>query len=168
VSAARRSGGAARRTAGAMALGKRKLRQTWLWVDTSHLRAHAAHPFYRQLNEILDRAKFDRYVQRICGKYYAPTLGGPSGAPGVYFRCFLVGYFEGIDFGRGIAYHLTCKCCTGPKKCKECTCHSPGCSEMGSCCCTRQDGGRLRQILRDEGIEAALADISRVLSRPAK
>jgi hypothetical protein len=40
-------------------------------------------------------AKFDRYVERICRKYYAPTLGRPSIAPGVYFRCFLVGYFEG-------------------------------------------------------------------------
>jgi transposase len=31
-------------------------------------------------------------------------MGRPSIAPGVYFRCFLVGYFEGIDSERGIAY----------------------------------------------------------------
>lgn len=40
------------------------------------------------------------------------------------------------------AFYLSCKCYTGQKKCKECTCHSPGCSEMGSCCCTRQDGSQ--------------------------
>ncbi len=39
-------------------------------------------------------------------------------------------------------FYLSCKCYTGQKKCKECTCHSPGCSEMGSCCCTRQDGSQ--------------------------
>jgi transposase len=90
-----------------MPLGKRKPKQTSLWVGTSHLRAHAAHPFYRRLHEILDRAKFDRYVERICRKYYAPTLGRPSIAPGVYFRCFLAGYFEGIDSERGIAYRVS-------------------------------------------------------------
>ena len=90
-----------------MALGKRKPKQASLWVETSHLRAHTSHPFYRRLNEILDRAKFDTYVERICRKYYAPAMGRPSIAPGVYFRCFLVGYFEGIDSERGIAYRVS-------------------------------------------------------------
>ena len=89
-----------------MALGKRKPKQASLWVDTSHLRAHGSHPFYRRVNEILERANFDAYVERICRKYYAPTMGRPSIAPGVYFRCFLVGYFEGIDSERGIAYRV--------------------------------------------------------------
>jgi transposase len=92
---------------GRLALGKRKPKQASLWVETSHLRAHTAHPFYRRLNEILDRAKFDLYVERICRKYYAPTMGRPSLAPGVYFCCFLVGYFEGIDSERGIAYRVS-------------------------------------------------------------
>lgn len=90
-----------------MALGKRKLKQTSLWVETSQLRARGRHPFYGRVNEILDRAKFDVYVERICGKYYAPTAGRPSIAPGVYFRCFLIGYFEGIDSERGIAYRVS-------------------------------------------------------------
>jgi transposase len=89
-----------------MALGKRKPKQASLWVDTSHLRAHASHPFYRRVNEILERANFDAYAERICRKHYAPTMGRPSIAPGVYFRCFLVGYFEGIDSERGIAYRV--------------------------------------------------------------
>jgi len=91
-----------------MALGKRK--QTSFWVETSQLPARGWHPFYGRLNEILDRAKFDTYAERICRKYYAPTMGRPSIAPGVYFRCFLcflVGYFEGIDSERGIAYRVS-------------------------------------------------------------
>ena len=89
-----------------MALGKRKPMQTSLWVDARHLQAHPAHPFYRRLNGIPVRAQFDRYVERLCRKYYAPVMGRPSIAPGVYFRCFLVGYFEGIDSERGIAYRI--------------------------------------------------------------
>jgi len=90
-----------------MALGRRKPKQASLWVDTSHLRAHGSHPFYRRVNEILRRANFDAYAERICRKYYAPSMGRPSIAPGVYFRCFLVGYFEGIDSERGIAYRVS-------------------------------------------------------------
>ena len=90
-----------------MALGRRKPKQSSLWVDTSHLGAHGCHPFYRRVNKILDRANFDAYVERICRRYYAPTMGRPSVAPGVYFRCFLVGYFEGIDSERGIACRVS-------------------------------------------------------------
>jgi transposase len=90
-----------------MALGKRRQKQTSFWVETSQLQARGPHPFYSRLNEILDRAKFDTYAERICRKYYAPTMGRPSIAPGVYFRCFLVGYLEGIDSERGIAYRVS-------------------------------------------------------------
>jgi transposase len=90
-----------------MALGKRRPKQTSFWVETSQLQARGRHPFYSRLNEILDRAKFDAYVERICGKYYALSMGRPSIAPGVYFRCFLIGYFEGIDSERGIAYRVS-------------------------------------------------------------
>ena len=78
-----------------------------MWVETSQLRARGRHPFYTRLNEILEQAKFDLYVERICRKYYAKTMGRPSLVPGVYFRCFLIGYFEGIDSERGIAYRLS-------------------------------------------------------------
>jgi len=90
-----------------MALGKRRQKQTSFWVETSQLQARGPHPFYSRLNEVLDRAKFDTYAERICRKYYAPTMGRPSIAPGVYFRCFLVGYLEGIDSERGIAYRVS-------------------------------------------------------------
>src|ERR1035441_2317889 len=85
-----------------MGLGKRKPKQTSFWVETSRLQVRGRHPFYSRLNEILDRAKFDTYAERICRKYYATTMGRPSIAPGVYFRCFLMGYFEGIDSERGM------------------------------------------------------------------
>src|SRR5512138_476753 len=90
-----------------MALGKRRQKQTSFWVETSQLQARGRHPFYSRLNEILDRARFDSYVERICRKYYAVTMGRPSIAPGIYFRCFLMGYFEGIDSERGIAYRVS-------------------------------------------------------------
>src|SRR5258708_27996049 len=90
-----------------MALGKRRQKQTCLWVEASQLQARERHPFYSRVNEILDGAKFDTYAERLCRKYYATTMGRPSIAPGVYFRCFLMGYFEGIDSERGIAYRLS-------------------------------------------------------------
>jgi transposase len=89
-----------------MAMGKRKEKQSSFWVESTHLEVPGRHPFYERLNQILDEARFDHYAERICRKYYAPHMGRPSIAPGVYFRSFLVGYFEGIDSERGIAYRV--------------------------------------------------------------
>jgi transposase len=89
-----------------MAMGKRrKAKQKAFWVEARHLEAHS-NPFYEKVNEILEKAHFDGYVERLCRKYYHPQMGRPSIAPGVYFRCFLVGYLEGIDSERGIAYRV--------------------------------------------------------------
>ena len=91
-----------------MAMGERKQKQRLpFWVDTSQLKPRGRHPFYGRLNEILGRAKFDSYLERICRKYYATTMGRPSIAPGVYFRCFVMGYLEGIGSERGIAYRVS-------------------------------------------------------------
>jgi transposase len=65
-----------------------------------------AHAFYDRLNEILDRLHFDRNVEHLCRRYYKGPLGRPSIAPGVYFRTLLLGYFEGIESERGIAWRL--------------------------------------------------------------
>jgi len=62
------------------------------------------HPFYVRLNGILDAAGFDRFVEEQCRPFYAPVMGRPSLAPGRYFRLLLVGYFEGLDSERGIAW----------------------------------------------------------------
>jgi transposase len=87
-----------------MAMGRRKRRQTSLWVAASDLPSSAGHPFYSRLNRVLEAADFDRFVERQCQHYYAAVMGRPSLAPGRYFRLLLVGYFEGIDSERGIAW----------------------------------------------------------------
>jgi transposase len=89
-----------------MAMGRRKARQESLFVATDHLVQSAGHPFYQKLNVLLDEAKFDNWIQGRCEPYYEQEekAGRPSIPPGVYFRMLLIGYFEGIDSQRGIAW----------------------------------------------------------------
>ncbi|MCP4592206.1 MAG: transposase, partial [bacterium] len=56
--------------------------------------------------KILDGQEFDRFVEGRCRKFYADKMGRPSLPPAVYFRMLLVGYFEGIDSERGIAWRV--------------------------------------------------------------
>jgi transposase len=86
-----------------MALGKRGDEQEDLFITHQQLRAQS-HPYYQAVNRILAEHGFDRYAERTCAKFYAKKMGRPSLAPGVYFRCLLLGYFEGIDSERGIAW----------------------------------------------------------------
>jgi transposase len=53
---------------------------------------------------MLDKDDFDRFAESACAQFYASTMGRPSLAPGIYFRLLLIGYFEGIDSERGIAW----------------------------------------------------------------
>src|SRR5947209_11496755 len=87
-----------------MAMGTRENDQRPLWVATSDLPSSPGHPFYTRLNAILEADGFDRFVEDQCRRFYAPTMGRPSLAPGRYFRLLLIGYFEGIDAERGIAW----------------------------------------------------------------
>jgi transposase len=89
-----------------MAMGKRKrrARQASMWVATQDLPRSAAHPFYRRLNRVLDDAQFDVFVEGACATFYAPVMGRPSLPPGRYFRLLLLGYFEGLDSERAIAW----------------------------------------------------------------
>jgi transposase len=89
-----------------MAMGKRKgkLRQQSMWIATQDLPRSASHPFYGRLNGVLEQNGFDDYVERSCSAFYAPTMGRPSLTPGRYFRLLMLGYFEGIDSERGIAW----------------------------------------------------------------
>ena len=95
-----------RTTLSRMAMGKRRrrARQASMWIPTSDLPRSAAHPFYRRLNRILDEAGFDAFGEAQCTKFYAPVLGRPSLAPGRYVRLLLLGYFEGLDSERAIAW----------------------------------------------------------------
>jgi transposase len=87
-----------------MAMGTRRERQEELWIPTCTLTRPAAHPFYERLNHLLAEHDFDRFVEGQCQRFYAATMGRPGLAPGIYFRLLLVGYFEGIDSERGIAW----------------------------------------------------------------
>jgi len=92
-----------------MAMGRRKkrVRQEGLWTPTAALPVSASHPFYQGLNQILDENKFDEYVETICEEFYAGEVGRPGLSPGMYFRLLMVGYFEGIDSERGIAWRAS-------------------------------------------------------------
>jgi transposase len=83
---------------------KRKPQQGNMWVATQDLPRSASHPFYKRLNRVLEKADFDGYVERLCAPFYAETIGRPSLPPGRYFRLLIVGYFEGLDSERGIAW----------------------------------------------------------------
>jgi transposase len=87
-----------------MAMGTRKTEQPPLWVATADLPSSPGHPFYSKLSAILDAEGFDRFAEDQCRRFYAPTMGRPSLEPGRYFRLLLVGYFEGLDAERGIAW----------------------------------------------------------------
>jgi len=89
-----------------MAMGRREQQrgQEELWIAHTELPRTAAHPFYQQLNRLLEGRGFDEYVEQQCARFYAETMGRPSLAPGRYFRLLLIGYFEGIDSERGIAW----------------------------------------------------------------
>src|SRR5216683_1928696 len=91
-----------------MAMGTRKnrQRQEQLWVAHAEMATGPGHPFYKRLNELLDGEKFDEFCERECAQFYATNNGRPSLTPGTYFRLLLVGYFEGIDSERGIAWRV--------------------------------------------------------------
>ena len=90
-----------------MSMGKREREQQQeLFVMHDQLPRSPGHVFYRKLNEVLREANFDARVEALCEPYYSKT-GRPSVPPGVYFRMLLVGYFEGINSQRGIAWRCS-------------------------------------------------------------
>ena len=90
-----------------MAMGTRRKRerQEALWYGRE-LPAAPGHPFYCRLNEVLEKADFDRFCEKSCAGFYHAKLGRPSLAPGLYFRIMMIGFFEGLDSERGIAWRL--------------------------------------------------------------
>ncbi|HSU32475.1 MAG TPA: transposase [Bryobacteraceae bacterium] len=88
-----------------MGTRRKRERQQDLWIATSDVVETPANIFYDRLNQILDEHKFDAKVERLCRKFYKQSpYGRPSMAPGVYFRSLLIGFFEGLDSERGIAW----------------------------------------------------------------
>jgi transposase len=90
-----------------MAMGKRREQQQPLFIATKDVVSGPGNPFYDRLNQILVEHKFDRKVEALCRRFYkSDKRGRPSMAPGVYFRLLLIGYFEGLDSERGIAWRV--------------------------------------------------------------
>ena len=75
-------------------------------VGGQGLPSTAKHPFYQELNLLLEEASFDPYVEGTSRPYYA-AVGHPGPSPGVYSRMLFVGYFEGIDSPPGIAWRCS-------------------------------------------------------------
>ena len=88
-----------------MALGRRKeCRQQGLFVTADSLPTSDGHVFYSKLNQLLADEGFDRWIEELCASYYSQSRGRPGIPPGIYFRMLLIGYFEGIQSQRGIAW----------------------------------------------------------------
>ena len=84
--------------------GKRRRQEELFYA--AEMAAAPGHPFYKRLNETLDAAGFDGFCEERCRRFYHDRLGRPSLAPGVYFRLQLIGFFEGVDSERGIAWRV--------------------------------------------------------------
>ena len=90
-----------------MAMGRRakqRRQQADFWIAHTELPRTVGHPFYERLNQVLEERGFDEFVERECASFYSETMGRPSLTPGRYFRLLLIGYFEGLDGERGIAW----------------------------------------------------------------
>jgi hypothetical protein len=91
-----------------MAMGKREAEQQQdLFITHDKLPRSPGHVFYRRLNQVLSEGGFDRWIEALCEPYYCEGVGRPSVPPGVYFRMLLVGYYEGINSQRGIAWRCS-------------------------------------------------------------
>ena len=89
-----------------MGTRKQREKQEDIWIAHTELASAPGHPFYQRLNELLEAEGFDEFVEGRCAQFYAAKYGRPSLTPGIYFRSLLIGYFEGIDSERGIAWRL--------------------------------------------------------------
>ncbi len=91
-----------------MAMGKRDTEQQQdLFITHDKLPRSPGHVFYRKLNQLLAAGGFDRWIEALCEPHYCQGRGRPSVPPGQYFRMLLVGYFEGINSQRGIAWRCS-------------------------------------------------------------
>ena len=90
-----------------MAMGRaNKEQQETLWVETGALARTPGHPFYEKVAALLAKHGFEAMVEGECAQYYADGVGRPSIPPIVYFKALFIGFFEGIDSERGIAWRV--------------------------------------------------------------
>jgi transposase len=84
-------------------LGRRTPPPADLVIALTDLPPPPARPFYQRLNQLLDEAGFEPFVEELCRPYYDEDFG----RPGVYFRMLFYGYFEGLSSQRAIAWHCS-------------------------------------------------------------
>lgn len=91
-----------------MAMGRKRPVQQPLFVRSDELAGAPRHRFYEKLNELLDGAGFDAFVEDECARFFAEDgrAGRISTRPGTYFRMLFIGYFEGIESERGICWRV--------------------------------------------------------------
>lgn len=89
-----------------MGTRKQKERQTDLWIAAEVIVEAPGHAFYERLDELLRDHRFDTRVEKLCRRFYRGPYGRPSLAPSVYFRLLLIGYFEGLESERAIAWRV--------------------------------------------------------------
>jgi transposase len=87
-----------------MAMGRSGAVQDDLMATWAEMPRSPGHAFYDRLHQVFREAGFDGFVEGVCKPYYAPRMGAPSLPPGRYFRMHMIGYFEGLDSERGIAW----------------------------------------------------------------
>lgn len=91
-----------------MGMGRRpRERQQEFWIPADSIHPPPQHVFYDKLNDLLGQHGFDAYVENLCEAYYTQGTGRPGIPPGVYFRMLLIGFFEGIQSQRGIAWRCS-------------------------------------------------------------
>jgi transposase len=90
-----------------MAMGREAEVQGDLVVSWAEMPRSPGHAFYDRLQKLLGDAGFDGFVETTCKPFYAPRMGAPSLPPGRYFRMHMIGYFEGIDSERGMAWRCS-------------------------------------------------------------
>src|SRR5256886_6421284 len=89
-----------------MAMGRREQQrqQEEFWIAHTELPRTAAHPFYEQLNRLLEGRGLDDGGGGQWARLEAEKMGRRRLAPGGSLRLLLIGYFEGLDSERGIAW----------------------------------------------------------------
>jgi hypothetical protein len=83
-----------------MEMGKRRRRPKQTSCGSQNTIDHASlrTRFYARLNQILDKADFDGYVESLCQRFYADEIGRPGPSSGRYFR--LLPEHRAISAGR--------------------------------------------------------------------
>src|ERR1700758_1678436 len=70
-----------------MAMSKRSggEKQEDIWIAHTELAVAPGHPFYKRLNELLEGARFDEFVEGLCVGFYHARLGRPRYGLGFTF-----------------------------------------------------------------------------------